>query len=90
MSKPKFKKGKVTNSPNEMPTCGKCGKNNCGDCLKGMDNFYSCEESGHKIKDFTDLKIQDKGSDQAQASGSSDAPNKNRLYALYSPMWLPV
>ncbi|WP_353824355.1 hypothetical protein [Acinetobacter baumannii] len=30
------------------------------------------------------MKSQYKGSGQAQASGSSDAPNKNRFYALRS------
>ena len=42
VSNPKFKKGKVTNSPNKKPTCGKCDKNNYKDCLKGTDNCYSC------------------------------------------------
>ena len=30
------------------------------------------------------MKSQDKGSDKAQASGSSDAPKKNHFYALRS------
>ena len=36
--KPKFKKIFGTNSQTGKPTCGKCGKNHYGDCLKGMDN----------------------------------------------------
>ncbi|XP_069150699.1 uncharacterized protein [Solanum lycopersicum] len=37
VSNPKFKKGKGTISPTEKLTCGKCGKKQYGDCLKGMD-----------------------------------------------------
>ena len=84
MSNPKFKKGKGTNSPNEKPTYGKCGKKHYGDCLKGTDNFFSCGKSGHKMRDFPILKSQDKDCGQAQASGSSDAPKKNRFHALRS------
>ena len=36
------------------------------------------------MRDFPNLKSQDKGSGQAQASGSTDAPNKNLFYALHS------
>ena len=49
-----------------------------------MDNFFSCGKSGHKMRDCPNLKSQYKGSGQAQASGSSDAPKKNRFYALRS------
>ena len=38
--KPKFKKGKGTNSPTEKPTYGKCGKKHYGD--KGTDNCFGC------------------------------------------------
>ena len=94
VSNPKFKKGKGTNSPNEKPTYGKCGKKHYGDCLKGMDNCFSCGKSGHKMTDCPTLKSQDKCSGQSQACGSSDAPKKNHIYALRSrgeqetlPMW---
>ena len=36
------------------------------------------------MRDCPNFKSQDKGSVQAQASGSSDAPKKNRFYALRS------
>ena len=36
------------------------------------------------MRDYPNLKSQYKGSGQAQASGSSDAPKKNRFYALRS------
>ena len=49
-----------------------------------MDNFFSCGKSGHKIRYCLNMKSKDNGSNQAQASGSSDAPNKNRFYALRS------
>ena len=45
VSNPKFKKGKVTNSPTKNPTCGKYCKKHYGDCLKGMDNCFSCGKS---------------------------------------------
>ena len=73
MSNPKFKKGKGINSPNEKPTCGKFGKKNYGDCFKGIDNCISCGKSGHKMRDCPNIKIQNNGSGQAQASGSIDA-----------------
>ena len=36
------------------------------------------------MRDYSKLKSQDKGSGQAQASGSSDAPKKNLFNALHS------
>ena len=41
VSNPKFKKGKGTNSQNEKPTCGKCGKKHYVDFLKGTNIFFS-------------------------------------------------
>ena len=84
MSNPKFNKGKGTNSPNGKPTCRKYGKKHYGDFLKGMNNCFSCGRSGHKMRDCPNLKSQDKGSGQAQASCFSDVPKKNRFYALGS------
>ena len=49
---------------------------------KGIN--FSCGKSGHKIRYCPNLKSQDKGSGQAQASDSSDAPQKNRFYAFSS------
>ncbi|XP_069154386.1 uncharacterized protein [Solanum lycopersicum] len=50
-----------------------------------MDNFFGCGKSGHKVRDFPNLKGQYKGSGQAQASGSNvDTPKKNRFYLLRS------
>ena len=40
--------------------------------------------SGHKLRDFPTVKVQDTGSFQFQASASNDAPKKNRFYALLS------
>ena len=84
MSNLKFKKGKGSNSPKEKPTCGKSGKKHCGGCLKGTNNCFSCGKNGHKMRYFPNLKSQDKGSGQSQASGSSDDQKKNRFYALHS------
>ena len=84
MSNPKFNKGKRSNSPKEKPTCGNYCTKQYGECLKRMDNCLSCGKSGHKMRNCPNLKSQEKGSGQAQASGSSDAPKKNRFYALHS------
>ena len=84
LSKPIFNKVKGSNSPKEKPTCGKCGKEHYGEYLKGTDNCFSCGKSSHKMRDCPNLKSHDKGSGQDQASESSDAPKKNRLYALCS------
>ena len=48
-----------------------------------MGNCFVCEKSGNKLKDCPNFKGQEK-SVQAQASGFSDAPKKNRFYALRS------
>ena len=84
MSNPKFKWGKGTNSSNGKSTCGKRGKKQYGDCLKGTDYCFSCGKSGHKMIYSLNFKSQDKGSGQAQSSGSSDDPKMNRFYALHS------
>ena len=79
---PKFKKGKSTNSPNEKPTCAKCEKSHLCECLVGTGNCFSCGKSDHKMRVFPNLKSQDKGNGQAQASGSTDTQKKNRFHAL--------
>ena len=65
VSNPKFKRGKVTKSPNEKPTCAKCGEGHLGECLVGKGNRFSCCKSGHKIRDCPNLNSQDNGSGQA-------------------------
>ena len=60
MSNPKFKKGKGSKSPTKNPTCGRCSKKHYGDCLKGMDNCFGCGKSGHKVRDFPNVKSQDR------------------------------
>ena len=77
MYNPKLKKGKGSNSPNVKPTYEKCGKKHYGDFLKRTDNCFSCGKSGHNMRDCPNMKSQDKGSGQDQASGSTDAPKKN-------------
>ena len=44
VSNPKLKMVKDTNSPNEKPTCGKCGKKHYGDFLKGMKIAFVVED----------------------------------------------
>ncbi|XP_010326460.1 uncharacterized protein [Solanum lycopersicum] len=74
---------KSFSSPKKKPTYGKFGKKHYGECLKGTDNFFSYGKSGHKMRDCPNLKSHVNGSGQAQASGSSDVPKKNRFYALH-------
>ena len=95
MSNPMSGKGKSGSSPSEKPTCTKCGKNDVGQCLVRTTNYFGCGKSGHKVRDSPNVRGQDKGSSQAQASGSnSDVPRKNHFYALplevnmkVLPMW---
>ncbi|TMX04331.1 hypothetical protein EJD97_009754, partial [Solanum chilense] len=47
-------------------------------------NSRSYGKSAHKMRDCPNLKSQDKGSVQAQSSGCSDAPKKNRFSNLRS------
>ena len=85
VSNHKSKNRRGSSSLSNKPTCGKCCKKHYGDYLIGMDNYFSCGKSYHKLKDFPNLKGQDKGSGQAQASGSTvDPPKKNRFSSLRS------
>ncbi|XP_015075521.1 uncharacterized protein LOC107019613 [Solanum pennellii] len=81
--KPRAKKERSGNSPNEKPTCAKFGKGHVGDCLVGTGNFIGCGKNGHKVRDFPNLKGKERG-DQVQERGSSDGPKNNRFYALRS------
>ncbi|XP_015055042.1 uncharacterized protein LOC107001562 [Solanum pennellii] len=70
-------------SRSEKPTCTICGKKHVGECLVRSDTCFGCLKSGYKERDFPIVKGQGKRNNQAQASGpSSDAPKKNRFYAL--------
>ncbi|XP_069145531.1 uncharacterized protein [Solanum lycopersicum] len=80
VSNPKPNKGKCTSLPTEKPTCGKCGKKHFGNCLKGLDNCFGYGKSGNNVRDFTNVRVQDKGSGQVQESVSDEALKKNRFY----------
>ena len=82
MYNPKPNKGKGTSSPTEKLTCRKCGKKNYDDCLKVPNNYFGCGKSDHNVRDCPNVWGQEKGSGQAQASGSNEAPKKNRFYAF--------
>ena len=82
VSNPKPQKGRITSSPTKKPTCGKCGKKHYGDCLKGTDNCFGCGKSGNKVRDFPNVRGQDKVGGQAQASGSNTTSKRNRFYTL--------
>ena len=83
VSNPKFKRGKGTNSPNEKPTCNKCGKGYLGECLVGKGINFSCGKSGHKIRDFSLLLTKGRNGRQVQPSGPGfNAPKQNIFYAL--------
>ena len=76
--------GKGTSSPTKKSTCGKCGKNHYGDSLIVTDNCFGYGKSGHKVRNWTNSKVQDKSSGQAQSSGSNvDALKNNHFYTLY-------
>ena len=66
------------------PTCGKSGQKNYGYCLKMKDNCFGCGKSGNKVRDFPNVRSEEKGSGHVQACGSNEAPKKNCFYALHS------
>ena len=76
-------KGIGTSSPSEKPTFDECGNKHYGASLIGTDKWISCGKIVHKVWDLSNVKGQDNGA-QTQESGSSDAPKKNRFYALHS------
>ncbi|TMW89230.1 hypothetical protein EJD97_017470 [Solanum chilense] len=78
-----FAGGRSGNSPLEKPTCTMCGKCHFGECLVGTGNYFGCGKSGHKVRDCPSIKGLEKGG-QDYASGSNEAPKKNRFYALRS------
>lgn len=51
--------------------------------LIGTDTLFCCRKSGHKVRDYPNLKGQQNGSGQAQASNSNvHAPKQNLFYCL--------
>ena len=89
VSNPQSSKGRGINSLNEKSTCTKCCKKHMVECLVGAGNIE------HKVRDCSHVRGQEKGSAQAQATGSnSNVPRKNCFYTLHSrvkkrflPMW---
>ena len=56
-----------------------------GECVVRKGNCFSCAKDGHKVRDFPNVRIQDKVSIQAYTSGpGSDSPRRNYFYALCS------
>ena len=55
-----------------------------GDCLVGTNNCFECGKNNHQVRDCLNFRGQDKGSGQAQASGSKEAPKNNLFYVLPS------
>ncbi|WMV41581.1 hypothetical protein MTR67_034966 [Solanum verrucosum] len=57
---PNFNKYRVSNHKPQggngggylLSTCARCGRKREGKCLAGIDGFFSCGKSGHKIRDF--------------------------------------
>nr|XP_010323509.1 uncharacterized protein LOC104648276 [Solanum lycopersicum] len=82
VSNPKSK-GRYVSSLTKKPTFGKCVKN-YGDYLKGTDNSVGCGKNGYNVRDCPNVRGQDKGSVQAQASGLNEDPKKNHFYYLRS------
>lgn len=48
-------------------------------CLVGTGNWFFYNKSGHKVRDFSNMKVQEK---ICQASCSSNDPKKNLFYSL--------
>ncbi|XP_004243091.1 uncharacterized protein [Solanum lycopersicum] len=61
VSNPNLKKGKDTSYPNTKPTCAQCGKGYLGEYLFGMGICFGCGNSGYKVRDFPNVRVQDKG-----------------------------
>ena len=61
----------TTNGKSRDAKTAWCRKKHYGDCLMGMDNCIRFGKSGHKIRDFPNLKSSDKGCGQSQESGFS-------------------
>lgn len=56
-----------------------------GKCLVGTDGHFSCWKISHMNRDCPILRYQEKEGNKSLPSGSnSDAPKKNRFYALRS------
>ena len=54
------------------------------DCVKLMNNCFGYGESWNKVRDYTNMRGQEKGSGHAKASSSNEAQKKNCFYALRS------
>ncbi|KAK4729735.1 hypothetical protein R3W88_022723 [Solanum pinnatisectum] len=92
-SGPRVKKDRVPNpkpqggnsgaSSMVRPTCAKCGKKHDGKCLTTTGVCYGCGKSRHQLKDCPTCTAKGRKGNQDPPSGSnSDAPKKNRFYAL--------
>lgn len=83
MCNPKPQKGRGTSSLTKNTTCGKCGKKQYDECVVGMENFFGCWKSWHKVRDCPNLKGKHKGSRKALRSSSNvEALRNSRFYAL--------
>ncbi|WMV57912.1 hypothetical protein MTR67_051297 [Solanum verrucosum] len=66
-----------------MTTCTSCGKKHDVKCMIGTNGFFSCEESGHKMKDCPLLSSNGRYGRKAQPRGSSlSSPKQNKFYAF--------
>ena len=80
---PKPQEGKGGRSYVEKPLCAKCYKRHDGKFLVSTGNLYDCVKSCHMKRHFPIMMSHGKENSQTQASApKSDAPKKNRLYAL--------
>ncbi|WMV50500.1 hypothetical protein MTR67_043885 [Solanum verrucosum] len=81
--KPKPQGGNGGGNGSSVPTCQKYGKSHLGKCMIGMDNYFSCGKSGHRLRDFPSRNDKKKDGRQAPPSGSgSSSPKQNQFYAL--------
>ena len=56
VSNPNSQNGGGTCSPTKKPICGKCGKKHYGDYPIGINKLLWLGKSGHKVRDFPNVK----------------------------------
>ncbi|XP_049345423.1 uncharacterized protein LOC125809935 [Solanum verrucosum] len=83
VSNPTPQRGNSGSTYVERLSCPKCGKKNDGKCLVGTNSCFNCGKSSHIKRDCPLLRVKRRDGQQVPPSGpNSDAPKKNRFYAL--------
>lgn len=83
MPKPRVQNGRSGNSPNENPTCAKCGKGHIGEYFGWNRKFPWLWQEWSKSESLPNMKAQEMGG-QDQASGSFNTLMTNRFHDLHN------